>query len=444
MGRATREATARTVAADVLGRVRGSDAWANLVLPGAIERADLPPREAALATELTYGTLRRLGTLDWVIGLHVDRPLDAVDGPVLDALRLGTYQLLYADRVPDHAAVSATVGLLGHKGARGFCNAVLRRIAAERDAVPWPTRDGDPIAYLRVHHAHPEWLVRLWVRELGQRDTEALCESDNRPPGMGVRVERGRTARTDLRERFGEAGLEVEPGRWSPQALLVRGGGDPTTWPGWDEGAFAVQDEASILAGAVLGPEPGEMVCDLCAGPGGKTGQLAGATERLVAVELHQQRAELVRRTLVRFGRPARVIRGDGRRPPLRDGLDGVLVDAPCSGLGVLRRRPEARWRVGPSDVESSAAVQRELLESAFDLLRPGGRLVYSVCTVTRAETVDLVDRFLASREDAIPERVLPDVPRAAWTRDRPDLQLLPHVHGTDGMYVAALRKRPR
>lgn len=441
MGSATRESTARTVAVDVLRRVRESDAWANLSLPGALERAGLAPREAGLATELTYGTLRRLGTLDWVIGLHADRPIADLDPPVLDALRLGTYQLLYADRIPDHAAVSETVGLLRRKGARGFCNAVLRRISAERHAIPWPTREGDLATYLRIHHAHPEWLVRLWLRELGAGETEALCESDNRFPGVGVRVEPGAD---DLRERFREAGLDVEPGRWSPQALLVRGGGDPTTWPGWDAGAFAVQDEGSVLAGAALAPQPGEVVCDLCAGPGGKTGQLAAGTDHLVAVELHGQRAELVRRTLDRFGRSCYVVRGDGRRPPVRDGLDAVLLDAPCSGLGVLRRRPEARWRVGPADVEASAALQWELVESAFELLRPGGRLVYAVCTVTRAETVDLVDRFLASREEATPEPVLPDVPRAAWTRGRPDLQLLPHMHGTDGMYVAVLGKRRR
>lgn len=432
------------MAAEALRRVRETGAWANLLLPTAIDRAGLDPREARLATELVSGTLRRLGTLDWVISLYADRPLDALDPVVLDALRLGVYQLLYADGVPDHAAVSESVGLVRGQGARGFCNAVLRRIAAESQTIPWPTREGDPASFLRIRHGHPGWLVDLWLRELGERQAEALCAANNLFPGVSIRIETDRVDPDELRARLRDAGLQVEPGRWSRRVLTVRGGGRPDSWPGWDEGLFAVQDEASVLAGAAVAPDAGDVVCDLCAGPGGKTAQLAAAPARVVAVEVHPARARLVRDTLERLRRPGSVINADGRRPPLAGDLDAILVDAPCSGLGVLRRRPEARWRLGPDDVEASARLQAELLEAAFGLLRPGGRLVYAVCTVTRAETVDLLDGFLASHEEASVEPVHPEVPRGAPTRGRPDLQLLPSTHGTDGMYVAALRRRPR
>lgn len=422
-GPTRRRADARRVALDVIGRVRTTDAYANLVLPSAIRRAGLRPRDAALATELAYGTLRMLGTLDWIVSLHASR---APDPEVADVLRLGAYQLVYTD-IPAHAAVAETVRLAPHRG-RGFVNAVLRRVAGSDP--PWPDPDDDPVAALALRHAHPEWIVRLWLHELGREHTEALLHSNNVAPAVTVR------ATTDgVADRLRGVGLHVEPGRWRADTLTVRGGGAPSSWPGFAEGAFVVQDEASVLAGATLGPEPGSTVADLCAGPGGKTSQLAATGARVVAVELHHGRGRLV----AQAAPDALVVTGDATSPPLRGGLDGVLLDAPCSGLGVLRRRPEARWRVRPDDVDGAADLQRRLAASALDVLRPGGVLVYAVCTVTRAETTHVVDELLARAPVAAAEHIHPTVPRVLG--EAPALQLLPHVHGTDGMFIARIRK---
>lgn len=435
-----RRPDARSVALAVLTRVRESDAYANLVLPAEVDRAGLGPREAAVATELAYGTLRMLGTLDWVVSLHADRSIDEVDPDLLDVLRLGTYQLLYS-RIPVHAAVSETVDLVRRKGARGFANAILRRVAEGREEIPWPSPEGDLPTYLRVRYAHPDWIVRLWLSELGRQDTEGLLRADNEPPGVSLRVNTLRTGVDELAGRLRAAGLAVEEAR-TPDVLRVRGGGAPASWPGWDEGLFAVQDEASVLAAAALRPDDAGMVVDLCAGPGGKTGGLAAEGEgRLVGVELHAHRARLVGETLARLGTRRRtlVVQGDGTRPPIRRGVDAVLVDAPCSGLGVLRRRPEARWRVKATDVERCAELQLDLLRSGFSLLRTGGALVYAVCTVTRAETTGLLERFLGAEADAEPE-ALPD-PLARISDAAGSVQLMPHVHGTDGMFIARVRR---
>jgi len=421
----------------VLERVRTRDAFANLLLPAAIRDAGLPPLDAALATELTYGTLRRLGTLDWVISLYARRGLTELEPAVLDALRLGVYQLLYTD-VPAYAAVSETVAVVRGQGAQGFVNAILRRLSAAREDLPWPTREGDIGSFLEIVCSHPGWMVREWLDLMGAREAEALCEEDNRPAPVTVRA--AAIPAAELAERFRAAGLDPRPGRWSAQVLSVRGGGAPTSWPGFDEGWFTVQDEASALVAEAVDAQPGETVVDLCAGPGGKTGHLARTT-RTVAVELHEPRARMVRDTARRLGVPDRhlvCVVGDGRRPPVRTGADAVLIDAPCSGLGVIRRRAEARWRVRPEDVRTLAGVQRDLVHAGLDLLRPGGRLVYSVCTVTRAETVDVLEDVLQTRGDVAVSEVLPAIPRPAWAPG-PALQLVPHDHGTDGMFVALL-----
>jgi 16S rRNA (cytosine967-C5)-methyltransferase len=421
--------------------VSTDDAYANLVLPAVVSRMRLDARDARLATELAYGTLRMRGTLDWVLSLHVDRPLADVEPSVLDVLRLGAYQLLYTD-IPDHAAVGETAGLAGRR-AVGFVNAVLRRIAGGRAAIPWPERDGDLATYLTLRYSHPEWIVRMWLAEMGAETTEALLAAGNEAPSTTIRVEEA--LHDEVRRHLQEAGLEVDQGRWSPRALRVRGGGRPDSWPGWSQGWFGVQDEASVLVADALAPAPGEVVVDLCAGPGGKTAALAAAGGRVVALEPHAGRAGLVAGTLGRMCAGGRVVvvRADGRHPPVRAGVDAVLVDAPCTGLGVLRRRPEARWRLREADVEQLADLQFELVRAGFDLLREGGRLVYAVCTVTSAETTGVLDRLLSAEPAAAAVEILPGVPRAAGVASGPGLQLLPHVHATDGMFVACVERRP-
>lgn len=436
-GPARRTRGARDVALAVLARVRETDAYANRVLPAEIERAGLDARDAGLAAELAYGTLRMRGSVDWVVGLSSSRPVEDIDPAALDALRLGCYQLLYT-KIPPHAAVAETVGCLPHAGQAGFVNAVLRAVARSLPSIPWPQPDGDPVSYLQIRHSHPAWICRLWLDELGPHDAERLCAANNVFPGIGVRVNTSRTSPDELTDRFAAARLDVRSGGLTRAALTVSGGGRPDGWPGFAEGHFAVQDEASVLAGEAVAALGGSRIADVCAGPGGKTAHLAAGGGLVAAVEPRADRAAMVRDAVRRLGGRVVVVRGDGRQPPLRGSLDAVLVDAPCTGLGVLRRRPEARWRVRPQDVARSAALQLALLRSAFELVRPGGGLVYAVCTISRAETTGVVGEFLGSEPRGELMDTLPHVGRAHAERTAA-LQLLPHVHGTDGMFLASI-----
>jgi len=454
---------ARQVAFDVLRAVESEDAYANLVLPRLLRAARLAPRDAAFATELAYGALRGRGTYDAVLAACVDRPLTQVDPPVLDALRLGAHQLL-ATRVAPHAAVSETVALVRGAvgaGAGAFTNAVLRRVS-EHDLATWldrvaPDAAADPVGALAVRHSHPAWVVRAMREALGAHgraveELPALLAADNARPQVAVAALPGLAEVGELTQ----TGARL--GRWSPVAAVLEEG-DPGDVPAVRESRARVQDEGSQLAAlTLLAAEvearegAGERWADLCAGPGGKAALLAASAAQrgatLVAVETAPHRARLVEQAL--SGTPGgwEVRVGDGREVGAEEpaSFDRVLVDAPCTGLGALRRRPEARWRRTPADLASLAPLQRALLASALDAVRPGGVVAYVTCTPHPAETLAVLEDVLRRRDDV--ERL--DTPahvRAAAGREVPDLgegtsaQLWPHRHGTDAMFVALLRR---
>ncbi|MFD5861415.1 RsmB/NOP family class I SAM-dependent RNA methyltransferase [Streptomyces chartreusis] len=447
----------RVLAFDALRAVDERDAYANLVLPPLLrkarEKGDFDGRDAALATELVYGTLRRQGTYDAIIAECVDRPLREVDPPVLDVLSLGAHQLL-GTRIPTHAAVSASVELarvvLGDGRAK-FVNAVLRKVAQD-DLDGWiqrvaPPYDDDPEEHLAVVHSHPRWVVSaLWDSLGGGRaGIERLLEADNERPEVTLVARPGR-ATTD--ELLGEDAAVA--GRWSPYAVRLAEGGEPGAIEAVRDGRAGVQDEGSQLVALALANAPldgpDEKWLDGCAGPGGKAALLAAlAAERgamLLASEKQPHRAGLVAKALQGNPGPYQVIAADGTRPPWRAGIfDRALVDVPCTGLGALRRRPEARWRRRPEDLDGFAPLQRELLRSAIDSVRVGGVVGYATCSPHLAETRAVVDDVLKQRADAelIDARaLLPGVPELG---EGPDVQLWPHVHGTDAMYLALMRK---
>jgi 16S rRNA (cytosine967-C5)-methyltransferase len=432
---------ARLVAYDVLAAVREQDAYANLVLPGLLRQRGIEGRDAALATELAYGTLRAQGQLDAILQACVDRPLDDVDPPVRDVLRLGAYQLLRT-RIPTHASVSATVDLARTvltAGPVGFVNAVLRKVSA-RDLAEWleELRPVDEVDAVALDTSHPRWVVQAFRDALGgdlSEAREALLADDARPQVHLV-------ARTMQREELVTMS-GGEPGPWSPLAVRLPDGGAPGDLQAVRDGRAGVQDEGSqLMALALAGMPldgPDDLWVDLCAGPGGKAALLQVLADargaRLVAVELQPHRAALVRRAGARH-----VLTADGRRAPLPDGsVDRLLLDAPCTGLGALRRRPESRWRRQPSDVPRLTALQGELLDAAVRLLRPGGVLAYVTCSPHLAETavpvLDVLRRHPELRRlDARP--LLPGVPGLG---EGPSVQLWPHRHGTDAMHLSLL-----
>jgi 16S rRNA (cytosine967-C5)-methyltransferase len=435
---------ARRAAYDLLHEVAVSDAYANLVWPGLL--AGVPVRDRGFATELAYGTLRMRGLHTAVLAAVIDRPLDRVDARLLDVCRLGAHQILLM-RTPPHAALAQTVDLARDVcggSAAGFANAVLRRITTA-DAAGWVDRLTAGMADVdrwSIEHSHPAWIIRAFQQALAVDDAvgrlEAVLVADN-TPARPTLVARSMDP-AELRALPG-----VEPGRWSPYAAHLRGGA-PHDLPQVASGAVGVQDEGSQLVALALADAPldgpDESWLDLAAGPGGKAALLAhraaarGAA--LVAVEQHAHRADLVR-TAVR-GTPTHVITADATaRPWGTRQFDRVLVDAPCTGLGALRRRPEARWRRQPSDLAALRPLQAALLTAALEATRPGGLVMYSTCSPHVAETdlivADVVSRVAADMVDVRPQ-LPPDVGPG------PAARLWPDLHGTDGMYLALLRKR--
>lgn len=454
--------SARRVAYDTLRAVDDADAYANLVLPSAIARAGLSGPDAAFATELTYGTLRRRGTWDAIIAVAASRPIERIDPRVLDVLRLGVHQIL-ATRVPAHAAVDESVSLtraLAGGSAAGFVNAVLRRIA-EASEGEWllraeaSARSDDE--RLSITTSHPVWVIRALRRALaaeGRADElRALLDADNDPPGVTMTALPGLTVRPS----------NAAPTPFSPYGFRAPSG-DPGALVTASGGLLRVQDEGSQLAALALtgvaAPRSGERWLDLCAGPGGKTALLAasaleatlgGTPVDLEANEISPARAGLVRQAIAAVPLPVPVSEQDGRTRPGAGRYDRILVDAPCTGLGALRRRPEARWRKSPADVAPLATLQRELLAAAVAGLRPGGVVAYVTCSPHLAETRDVVAEVVTDAGDTLEQLDARAVLRRVTGADL-DLaepadgsgraQLWPHRHGTDAMSISLLRRR--
>lgn len=438
----------RMAAVETLRAVRERDAYANLALPPLLKQRNITGRDAALATELTYGSCRAQGLLDEVIGACSTRPVPEMEPIMVDALRVGVYQLLRT-RIPAHAAVASTVDIVRFENGSklsGFANAVLRKVT-EKDEQAWldelaPDPATDPVGNLALRHAHPRWIGQAFADALGgERELAEALAADDARPAVHLTARPGEISADELAAITGG-----DPAPYSPYGVrLEAGAGDPGDLEPVREGFATVQDEGSqLVALAATRPEvegSDARWLDLCAGPGGKAallGALASLDEATVdAVDQTPHRADLVRRATE--GLPVEVHVADGRDPGLEGGYDRVLVDAPCTGLGALRRRPEARWRRSPSDIGDLSKLQRALLLSAIGLTRPGGIVTYVVCSPHLAETegvvADAVRRTGAEQLDA--RQWFPDVP---GLEEGPGVQLWPHRHGTDAMFCALLR----
>jgi 16S rRNA (cytosine967-C5)-methyltransferase len=444
---------ARLAAFDLIRAVNERDAYANLTLPGLLRERNLSGRDAALATELGYGTVRSQGILDEIINQCSSRPMAKMDAPVRDLMRIGAYQLLRT-RIPPHAAVSATVELArtsGNVRAGGFVNAVLRRVS-QRDWDTW-TRQitlGQPaLNRLSAIYAHPLWIAEAIASALGIDPArvgsgagelaDALAADDARPHTHLV----ARPGRITREELIAEAGPQAHPGPYSPYAVQLDGG-DPGAIKSVRDGRAAVQDEGSQLCAIAVTRAPiegrDERWLDLCAGPGGKVALLAAIAAdrcaRVSANELHQHRADLVRTQTSFWDVPVSVADAVDL-PEVDGGYDRVLLDAPCTGLGALRRRPESRWRRQPSDVAELADLQHRLLAAATRLTRPGGLVAYITCSPHPGETTAVVAR--AGGLELIDAR--PHFEGVPELGDGPTVQLWPHRHGTDAMFCALFRK---
>lgn len=431
----TGAADARETIFAVLRRVEAGQAYSTALLHHTLARTRHTPADRAFITEVVLGTLRQRGRLDHALNAVLPRGLAALPVAIQVILRLGLYQLWFLDRVPDAAAVDTSVELArrhGHRGTAGLVNAVLRRLAAAGEPPP-PDPAADPAGHLAVVHSHPRWLVERWLRRWGWEETARLCAANNTPPPSTLRVNRLRATPDEVAERLRARGMTVAPGI-VPEALRVRGPLDERL-DLYRDGLVTMQDEGSMVVARAVDPRPGETVLDAAAAPGGKATHLAELMEnrgRVIACDVQPGRLRLVAQQVARLGLDIVEAhhldaREAGRR--FAGAADRVLLDAPCTGTGVVRRRPEIRWRLRPSAPREMAARQAALLAGVRGAVRPGGRLVYAVCSLEPEEGPEVVEGFVR-RYPAF---------RVEETRT-----LLPHRDDTDGFYLAVLERTGR
>jgi len=440
-------ANPREAALRILQAVDTRSAFSDRMLDGAHAQArgGPDPRDAGLMHELVKGTLRWRGRVDWALDPRVHIGLAKVQPWIKNVLRMGAYQILFLDRIPPHAAVDESVKLAhkyGHPGTAGLVNSVLRRLADEKDAIAVP--NGDDAASLAIWGSHPQWLVERWLQRFGIDATRALLLANNRAVPVGLRVNRLRGTREQLIERLAAEEVTATAAQYSPDLVWIEGHQAPGALLAFREGWCTVQDESECLVGRLAAPQAHERLLDLCAAPGGKCTHLAelmGDEGDVWAMERDAARAASLEHTVARLGaHSVHVVQGDGRTYTFPMPFDRVLVDAPCSGLGVIGRRADARWRKGPEALREMPPIQLDLLAAGGRRARPGGVLVYSVCSFEPEETVAVVERFLRQSPSFVLESAAGLVPDDV-VDENGFMQLLPHVHGCDGAFAARFRR---
>ncbi len=448
-----RASDARALAWEILRRVEEEQSYADVLLGHRLRDARLPVRDQALATRLVYGTIAWQGYLDHIIAACARRPPEALDAPIRTLLRLALFQICLLTKIPPFAAVATAVELA--KRVRGgaaapLVNAVLRGAASTWRHIPLPAPSDDPAGFLSIRFSHPRWLVERWLGQYGMADTEALLRANNEAAPTVVRVNALRTDRATLLAQWQAAGHPAAPTRYSPIGIALAAPGMLETLPGYQQGRFTSQGEASQLVALVASPPAGARVLDACAAPGGKTTHMAEHMANrgtIVALDTHTRGAARVARLARRLGLSiVHAAVADATVYPIPDGVfDCVLVDAPCSGFGTLRQHPEVKWRRTPEDVRNLSELQLRLLRHLSAAVRPGGVLVYATCTLSMEENEAVVGAFL--RETS---QFAVDDPRALLPESAPDLvgadgmlRTFPHRHGLDGFFAVRVKRRP-
>ena len=444
--------TARALAVEILHAVETRKAFADFLLDRALKTNPLSPADAALLTQIVYGALRWRGRIDWMLGGSTRKPLDSMDGYLKNLLRVTLYQMFFLDKIPAYAAVNEGVELAklyGGKSAAGLVNAIARRCLREKDRLMTAEGGGDAVCRLAVAWSHPEWLIQKWLDYFGAAETEALLKANNEEAPLVLRANRLRIVRDALIEKFKAAGIDAAPAAHAPQAVELHGASAVERLPGFNEGLFFVQGEASQLIAYLLGPRPGERVWDASAAPGGKATHLAELMDdrgEIVATDISRRGVERLKDNIRRLGlrsvHPFVADAADELTGELALPYDRILADLPCTGLGTLRSHPETKWLRREGDIVRLGRLQREMLGRISSYLKPGGTMVYSTCTLTREENEEVVEDFLSRHKEYTLEDVAKHLPDTARGMVRGKYFLaLPHRDLTDGFFAARLRK---
>ncbi|TET45668.1 16S rRNA (cytosine(967)-C(5))-methyltransferase RsmB [candidate division TA06 bacterium] len=438
--------TSRDAALEALYRVEVRSSYADLALEGILKGSDLDPRDRRLATELTFGCIRWRKRIDYILSKFLKGEVARLDPYTRNILRLGAYQVFFLDRIPDYAAISEAVKQskkFGSKGCSSLVNGVLRSMAERSSDIVFPDGKHQPVEHISTFYSHPRWLVDRWVKRYGVEETQRLCEANNSIPPLSIRANLLKTTREELSEKLQQENVSSQPGRLSSSSLSIVIRDDLASLEGYRKGLFQVQDESSVLVSDILEPRPGETIVDLCSGPGGKTTHIAELMEDeglVIAVDIRRSRLKFVLDNAGRLGLNIIVgVVADGQFFGARS-ADRILVDAPCSGLGVLRRRADLRWRMSEKEIVNLSRLQLALLLSAADSVRAGGILVYSTCTIEPEENELVVSRFLELRGDYRLEDAGGFV-ASSLVDEEGYYRTLPHKQGLDGAFAARLVK---
>jgi 16S rRNA (cytosine967-C5)-methyltransferase len=443
----------RETALKVLYDINKSGAYSNIALNSYLENKDLSNLDKAFITELVYGTLKWRLSIDYIIDQFSSVKIKKLSPWILNILRLGVYQLVYLDKIPESAACNESVSLAkryGHSASSRYVNAVLRNVARSRDKIAYPDKKKDIIAYLSVKYSHPDWMVKSWLERYGESFTQELLKINNEPAPLTVRVNTLKTNKEELENTLRKEGFEIESAKYIENALTINNPSSLTKMRAFVDGLFQVQDESSMLVGRILDPKPGEFVVDVCSAPGGKSTHIAELMEnkgQVIARDIHEHKIKLINDAANRLGIEiikAEIFDASEQDENLRGKADRVLVDAPCTGLGIIRRKPDIKWTRSLNDLNQIPELQEKILNASSQYVKPGGVLVYSTCTIEPRENEELVRKFIDMNKDYVLEDISGQLPGSLVKDSAKDgyIQFYTNRDGIDGFFISRMRKR--
>lgn len=442
-----KKVNAREIALIVLNEVYNKGAYANIALAEEIARQDLSDQDRRFVTELVYGTVKQGAVLDWILAKYLTRSMEKLPPVIRNILRMGIYQITGMDKVPVSAACNQAVELAkkyGHPGTVKFVNAVLRSAVRLPEKAAYPDPESQPVRYLALKYYHPEWLIERWLKRLSYVEVVALCEANNQTPPLSIRTNTLKITRPELLDVLAAEGVEAEPSELVPEEIVCCSYPALGRLESLQQGLFQIQDESSMLVGHVLGPLPGEFIIDACGAPGGKSTHIAALMQnkgKVLSTDIHEHKLKLTRENAIRLGIVIiETLAADAADLHLKykNQADRVLVDAPCSGIGVIRRKPDSRWRKSPEVIRDLPDLQLSILKSAAECVKPGGVLVYSTCTTEPEENNAVIESFLQARQDYYLQPAGEYLP---LKRLGNMIQLWPHKDAVDGFFIARLKR---